>query len=431
MFSSPQIVRRSPYINLTALSTLMLALSVGPTSASASIDESIENALKFGQSDARYGQVKFDLRYRYENHDSKNPNKAVGNASTIRLRLGYLTPVFHGFQLYSEYEGNQDIVANDYNSLRNGKTGYETIADPQQHELNQFWISYTGFADTAVKVGRQHIALDNHRFIGDVDWRQLQQTFDAATVTNQSLPNTTIQAGYLISSRDIVSTKNSMDSQFVNLAYDISNIGKLTAYTYLLGFANTLDFNGNPNRLKSSQTYGARFDGGGKVNDDVATLFTAEYAYQQDFRNNPNEYEADYYHLMGGVTAYKVTGKAGIEQLGGKGTGKAFQTPLATLHAFNGWSDQFLTTPGNGLRDVYGSLGTQIAGVKLEGIYHNFDDDTGNINYGDEWDFIVIKKFGKHYSLLGKYAYYNADGSAPKAQSFDSHNFWLQAGVSY
>jgi len=432
MFSTTRIVRQIPVLRLPALTAAAIALSVSATIALAGIDENIENALKFGQPDARYGQIKFDLRYRYENDDSKNPELAVGNASTVRLRLGYLTPVFHGFQLYSEYEGNQDVGANTYNSFRNGKIGYEKIADPQQHELNQFWVNYTGIADTAVKVGRQTIALDNQRFIGDIDWRQMQQTFDALTVTNHSLPNTTIQAGYMISSRDIVSTKNSMDSQFVNMAYDIEEIGKLTAYTYLLGFANSLDFAGNPNNLKSSQTYGARFDGGAKVNDDVATLFTAEYAYQQDFRNNPIDYEADYYQVMAGLTAYTVTGKIGIEQLRGKGAaGTAFQTPLATLHTFNGWSDQFLITPDNGLRDVYLSLGTNLLGVRLEGIFHSFEDDSGRIEYGDEWDFLALKQFGKHYSLLAKYAYYDANKNAPAAQAFDTHNFWLQAGVSY
>ena len=53
------------------------------------------------------------------------------------------------------------------------------------------------------------------------------------------------------------------------------------------------------------------------------------------------------------------------------------------------------------------------------------------IDYGDEWDFLAVKKFGKHYSLLAKYAYYNANKNAPPAQAFDTHNFWLQAGVSY
>ena len=117
MFPLAQIVGPNPGFKLTALPAAIIAMSVNATSAAASIDETIENALKFGQADAKYGQVKFDLRYRYEYADSKNPQKQAGNASTARLRLGYLTPKFYGFQLYSEYEGNQDIVANDYNSL--------------------------------------------------------------------------------------------------------------------------------------------------------------------------------------------------------------------------------------------------------------------------------------------------------------------------
>ena len=31
----------------------------------------------------------------------------------------------------------------------------------------------------------------------------------------------------------------------------------------------------------------------------------------------------------------------------------ALQTPLATLHKFNGWADLFLTTPNAGLEDAY------------------------------------------------------------------------------
>ncbi len=220
-----------------------------------------------------------------------------------------------------------------------------------------------------------------------------------------------------------------MDSQFVNIGYDIKNIGKLSAYTYLLDYTSSLDYNGVSNSGKSNQTYGARFDGGATVNDNVATLFTAEYAYQEDFRSNPNSYQADYYHIMGGLTAYKITGKVGMEQLGGKGTGQVFQTPLSTLHAFNGWADQFLTTPNDGLRDIYGAVGTNIMGVKLEGIYHDFHDDTSSINYGQEWDAIAVKKFGKHYMLLGKYAYYDDKGSL--LGKSDTHKFWLQAGVSF
>ncbi|MCK5925914.1 MAG: alginate export family protein, partial [Methylococcales bacterium] len=183
--------------NLLLKSAVILSLFIPHAAMADPVTESIENALKFGQKDAKYGQVKFNLRYRYEHDDTKRPTKKVGNASTVRLRLGYLSPEFHGFQAYAEYEMNQDIGVNTYNSLRNGHGGFEVIADPQEHELNQLWVSYKGIPDTEIKIGRQRIKLDNDRFIGNVGWRQMEQTFDSVLITNKSLPNTTVKAGYI------------------------------------------------------------------------------------------------------------------------------------------------------------------------------------------------------------------------------------------
>ena len=386
----------------------------------ADFNKSIEKALKFGQEDAKYGQVTFDLRYRYENANTRNSNVKTANADTVRLRIGYLTPKFYGFQAFAEYEGNQDIFTNNYNSIRNGKGTFDVIADPQQHELNQFWFIFSGLADTEVKVGRQRIKIDNDRFIGNVGWRQMEQTYDAITVTNQSFSNATIKAGYIINTRDIFSRENDMDSQFVNIGHDIENIGKLSAYTYLIDYQEAKGQN-----TRSSQTYGVRFNGGHKLNNDFKVLYTAEYAWQKDFADNPFAYEVSYYNIMGGVSAYGVTLKAAMEQLGGQ-DGKGFDTPLATLHGFQGWADVFLRTPADGLRDTYVSLATKVMGVKMMGVYHDFDDDTGSSDYGQEMDFLISKKFGKHYSLLAKYAYYDADKFG-----VDTQKFWIQGGINF
>ena len=412
---------------LSAFSVVILAMSVSQSSL-ADINENIENALKFGQADAKYGQIKFDLRYRYENVNTEGPNakgttSKTANGDTVRLRIGYLTPKFVGFQAYTEYEGNQDVFSNSYNSTRNGKTQYDVIADPQQHELNQFWFTYSGLADTEFKVGRQRIKIDNDRFIGNVGWRQMEQTFDAVTVTNKSLANTTFKAGYIINTQDIFSKQNDMNTQFVNLAYDFQRIGKLTGYTYLIDYQESHKLNSN-----SNQTYGFRFNGGFNIDDTFRALYTAEYAWQKDYRNNPFSYEVDYINVMGGVSAYGFTLKAAMEQLGGQ-DGKGFDTPLATKHGFQGWADVFLATPADGIRDMYVSLSKKVMGVKVLGVYHNFDDDTGKTDYGQEFDLVVVKKFGKHYSLLGKYAYYDAENHSLITQ--DTQKIWVQAGMSF
>ena len=407
--------------HMQVLTKALLAITFFSTQiASAGIDENIENALKFGQADGKYGQVKFDLRYRYENVNTEGLPRDTANADTVRLRIGYLTPQFSGFQAYAEYEGNQDVFNNNYNSLRNSKTQYDVIADPQQNELNQFWFTYSGIPDTEIKVGRQRILIDNVRFIGNVGWRQMEQTYDAVVVSNKSLPNTTVKAGYIINTRDILSRENDMDSQFVNISYDLKGIGKLTGYTYLIDYQEFKAQNAN-----SNQTYGFRFNGGFKLSDDIKTLYTGEYAWQKDLADNPNDYEVDYIHVMGGVQAYGITLKAAMEQLGGQ-DGKGFDTPLATKHAFQGWADVFLTTPANGIRDMNVSLATKVMGVKVMGVYHNLDDDTGKTNYGQEFDLVVVKKFGKHYSLLGKYAYYDAENFG-----VDTQKIWIQGGIHY
>ena len=46
-----------------------------------------------------------------------------------------------------------------------------------------------------------------------------------------------------------------------------------------------------------------------------------------------------------------VTVKAAYESLEGNGA-RGFSTPLATLHAFQGWADVFLNTPADGVDDA-------------------------------------------------------------------------------
>jgi hypothetical protein len=106
---------------------------------------------------------------------------------------------------------------------------------------------------------------------------------------------------------------------------------------------------------------------------------------------------------------------------------------LGTNHAFQGWADIFLATPANGIRDLFGTIMVEFPRYQttVTGVYHDFTDDTGNMTYGKEWDFMVTKKFGKHYSLLAKYAYYNADTGLSTPINTDTQKIWFQANVSF
>ena len=80
----------------------------------------------------------------------------------------------------------------------------------------------------------------------------------------------------------------------------------------------------------------------------------------------------------------------GFEQLDGDGR-RGFSTPLATLHAYQGWADVFLTTPANGVRDLSltGSSvlkGPQGKPLKIQAALHRFDDADGGAELGQELD---------------------------------------------
>jgi len=404
-------------------SVILAAASLQPALAY-EFDKPIEKAFKLGQDDAKYGQIKMDLRYRYELADVANNTNPAGNidtahANTLRLRLGYLTPEFHGLQAFAEYEGNL-AMQRDYNAPKGnwggGNPNREVVADPQDQELNQAWLSYKAF-DTEFKGGRQRIIVDDSRFIGNVGWRQMEQTFDSAMITNKSFDNLTIKVGYIGQVKNIWSVDDLIEMPFLNVNYKYKDLASITAYSYLLADKQTA--------AKSTQTYGFAITGSPKLNKDVKLHYRAEYSYQGDYNNNTADFDLNRYNLMLGATAIGITAKVGIEELGGDGT-NAFQTALGTNHKFQGWADMFLTTPGNGVRDVNMSLAGKLLGAKLVFAYHNFKSSINSINYGNEYDFLVAKKFGKHYSILAKYAYYDA-------QNFktDTNKFWLQGNVSF
>ncbi len=129
-------------------------------------EDTIENALKIGG-----GKVNIDLSWRFEYADDSSP-KRQGYGDPFRIRLGYLTPEFHGLSAFAEYEGLQTVFAGKYNSVVNqNNTNRATIADPERHEVNRLWLQYIGIPGTNLKVGRQRIKFDNDRFIGNVGWR--------------------------------------------------------------------------------------------------------------------------------------------------------------------------------------------------------------------------------------------------------------------
>jgi hypothetical protein len=393
------------------------------------------------------GKVTANIQYRYEQVDQPAPTTGAklndAKASTIRLRLGYETAEYMGFGGLVQIE---HISANDaYNSRVNGRTGYSVVGDANVTELNQAYISYSGLPQTRVKFGRQLIRLDNDRWLGNVVWRQNQQTYDATSVVNKSLPDTTITAAFITNANRVFSDasidggngallgNHHMRSPIFNVNYKGLGFAELVGYGYFLDYDPSAKAFGLAN---STKTIGARIKGNAPMGDYKLT-YSAEYASQSDYKDNPINFRAHYTLLEGGVDLKAAQFKLGYELLSGNGT-QSLSTPLATLFAFNGWADVFLVTPKNGLQDVYANARTNVAGIVLGADYHDFRSDHGDFRYGTEWDLIATKQIDKTYSVGSRYARFRADNNTAAAAAasgcatcFDTSKFWVYGSMNF
>ena len=352
--------------------------------------------------DGNKGDYWLDFRMRVETAEDTSPAQDA-SALTLRSILGYETKNFSGFTFLVEGE-NILALDEDYNSTVNGLTQFSVIADPEDTQINRLQLSYTNIPGTKLILGRQRIVFDNARFIGNVIWRQNEQTFDSFRIVNTSLPDTTINFAYLEKVRRIFGTDSpngttNMSSPLFNVNYRGFENHQVSGYAYLL------EFDDQPGA--SHMTLGARLTGDNKLGE-LPLKYVLELASQSDYADGLATNDANYLAASINTRVRRVGFGVGYEKLGGDGV-YAFQTPLATAHAFNGWADRFLTTPVNGLIDTYASVSGQVAGVKLKAIYHQFDSDAGGLDYGSEIDFLATKKFSDQISVGLKYADYFAD----------------------
>jgi hypothetical protein len=347
------------------------------------------------------GVPNLDLRLRYENVGQDNALEAA-DAVTARLRLGYTTGKWNQLDAMAEYEGVIYLFDEQYNSTRNGKTDLSVVGDPKGSELNQAWIRYSGIPGTTLKFGRSRLNLDNARFVGNVGWRQNEQTFDGTFLTNRLIPKTTLNYAFLTDVNNVAFAGFRLHGHLINVAYAPAPWLTLVAYDYLL------DFEQNGPVRADTQTPGLRASGAVSAGPGKIS-YAVEYARQFDYQDAPDAVKASYYLAELGYGIPLVAGKLGYEVLGSNDGVYGFQTPLATLHAFQGWADQFLNTPNTGIRDAYTQLSGTVAKFSWLARYHRFKADEGGAHYGNELDVQSTYPINDALTVGAKFADYVAD----------------------
>lgn len=361
------------------------------------------------------------LRYRHEAvDDAAFARDAV--ADTLRLRLGYLRSLPHGFSAFAEAEAVAEL-GERFNSGANGETAYPGVADARALEVNQAWLRWQG-EHLAATLGRQRINLDNQRHVGAVGWRQNEQTFDALWLEARPAAAWSLRYGWLgrvhrvagDEAIDPLARERRLATHLVHAAWS-GTPGTVAGYGY---WHEDRDL-----AAASTRTLGLRWTGTRAI-DAASFGWTLDVARQRDYARNPQHVDARYWLAEPSLAIRGLTWKVGWEHLGGDGH-TAFQTPLATLHAFNGWADKFVVTPANGLEDRYASVSGAFGRGRLQGklgwtlAWHDFDADRGGGAYGREWDASLSFPVLTNVAGLLKFADYRSDGFAR-----DTRKLWLQ-----
>ena len=378
------------------------------------------------------GKPMTSFRLRYENVDQANKTEQA-NAWTMRSLIGWQTQPLNNFsitaQLINVARFNNDFYDGTPNtfglstSTPADKKNYPLVVDPDYTGINQLFVDWTGIPGTKVRVGRQSVKLDNVRFIGNVEYRQIMQVFDGVAVENKSIKDVEFYAAHFEGLRRITSQYiNNGNVDIAHATWKFTPTESLTGYGYLQnmplnGFnpysTSTALFGGTTFSNNSSQTYGLRADGSHKLDADWKLLYTAEYAKQDAYQGGNSLIDAHYSRLGGGAGFGNWSARLDHELLSSNNGLYGFQTPLATGHLFQGLGDSFLTTPKHGIADTFITLNGKLLDIQLSAEYHwlNSDRDFSVLgggtssHYGKELDLVAGYNYDKNWS--GKLEYFS------------------------
>lgn len=427
---------------------ILVSLTLGLSSCLSLADETKANADLSLLDAIKNGKPMTSFRLRYDIKDDDGKEK-TGYAFTLRSLIGWQTAPFHDFSVGAQFIGVTDIndAFNDrqWNKDENGRANYARIADPDYYNINQLYVDWTGLPSTKVRVGTQSLKLDNVRFIGNVEFRQVMQVFTGVTVENSSIKDLDLMGGYYTRLRKATTSEQlSEDTGILHANYHLSPTESLIGYGYWYDtnndkFAVT---GGSPATMDlSNRTLGLRLDGSHPINQEWKVLYTAEYAKQDRIANGDDSIDTHYYKLGLGGSWNGWFARLDQELLSSKDSKYAFYTPIGTNHLFQGWIDQFAgSTPAQGMRDTYITAGGKWQDLTLLTEYHRFDSDknfkttgdsssgpfTGN-QYGTEWDVSAAYAVNKQLTAKVEYGKFREGDRYGTGSYRDVNQLWLTA----
>ncbi len=256
-----------------------------------------------------------------------------------------------------------------YTSLQDSRTwgDEEQRKDIGRLQFNEAWLELALPQGFSIKMGRQELAYDDHRILGNLDWANLTISHDALLVkyTNKKKDfNWHIGGAYNQVGEPLFGAKYNLKNYkhlgFTWMKKDLTKIhSTLGAMAVMNGMTPTDTFQKAAN---TSYTIGPVFNFSNKGWKAIAGAY-----YQTGKTDNNLSISA---YMVNGYVEYrksKLFGGLGTDLLSGNSDNTLttesnnFSTLYATNHKFYGYMDYFLTFPGDtkqrGLIDMYVRFG--------------------------------------------------------------------------
>ncbi|MFK8047855.1 MAG: hypothetical protein AB8B81_05415 [Halioglobus sp.] len=340
-----------------------------------------------------------------------------GRALTAKLRINAQYAVTDNLHLFGQLDHVESFWENKHsNGVLVGDKAI--IADPSGTEINQ--LNFQASTDsTSVVFGRQSISFGEERFVGPVGFRQNDQTFDGIRLHHESTSGVSLNyafvnqvnrilgddAGDRLNQEDIRFARlngrrptsqlgdHKIDGHMLRIEYRDWDYVDVSSFAYLVHNSDISEF--------SHRTYGFNLDTQYK-SGGIKWLGSVTLAQQEDSNDN----WLSYYQWEIGAELKKFRLSARKERFGSN-NGAAFQTPLATLHKFQGWADQFLSTPAQGLIDDSFRLLWRARPWVVDLRYHQFD--SGGQRIGSEVDLDLIFEPDRDHEFKIRFADFRAE----------------------
>lgn len=366
-------------------------------------------------ADAQVFTLDADIRPRFEYRHGFGglfPDDAKASAFVTqrsKLNLGYLDDklqVYFSMQDVSTWGDTQQLSATDGND---------------SFSVFQAWFRYSFTPNWAIKLGRQTMAYDDQRILGEVDWTMQGRFHDAALLQySKDKFKLDLAFAYNQEKQSSLGTDYTITGGFSYKTMQMAHLTKAwdkTSVSFLFmnnGFQKyTSDPVPQTDGLYYRQTTGAFFT------FPLSVLTVTGSAYlQTGMANASTDLSAFQYMMEAKYKTGKVTLIAGFESLSGtdqvgEDKNKSFFPLYGTNHKFNGLMDYFYV--GNhannvGLNDAYGKITLATGekttlGLNAHLFFANAEmaNDLSQ-NLGTELDLVYGTSLGKYVKLAAGYS---------------------------